>query len=73
MDPELTTSFPAFFSEAVLAHASADNVRAAYARSDLFERRQLLMNAWANYCVTPQSVERRTVCRTGQKQSAWLG
>ena len=32
------TRFPDYLSEAALAHASADKVRAAYARSDLFEK-----------------------------------
>ena len=44
------TSFPDYLSEAALAHASADKVRAAYARSDLFEKRRKLMEAWAQYC-----------------------
>ena len=45
-----TTSFPDHVSEAALAHASADKVRAAYARGDLFEKRRKLMGAWATYC-----------------------
>jgi integrase len=45
-----TTNFPDYVSEAALAHASADKVRAAYARSDLFEKRRELMEAWANFC-----------------------
>jgi len=54
-----TTSFPDFVSEGALAHASADKVRAAYARSDLFEKRRELMQAWGNYCVpTPAPAER---------------
>jgi integrase len=44
------TSFPDYLSEAALAHASADKVRAAYARSDLFEKRRELMEAWARHC-----------------------
>jgi integrase len=44
------TSFPDYLSESALAHASADKVRAAYARSDLFEKRRKLMEAWAQYC-----------------------
>jgi integrase len=44
------TSFPDYLSEAALAHASADKVRAAYARSDLFEKRRKLMEAWAQHC-----------------------
>ncbi len=45
-----TTSFPDFVSEAALAHVSADKVRAAYARGDLFQKRRALMNAWATWC-----------------------
>jgi integrase len=44
------TGFPDHVSEAALAHVSADKVRAAYARSDLFEKRRKLMDAWAAYC-----------------------
>jgi integrase len=44
------TSFPDHLSEAALAHTSADKVRAAYARSDLFEKRRELMEAWAQHC-----------------------
>jgi integrase len=44
------TSFADHVSEAALAHASADKVRAAYARGDLFEKRRKLMEAWAKYC-----------------------
>jgi len=45
-----TTDYPDHVSEAALAHVSADKVRAAYARSDLFEKRRKLMEAWATYC-----------------------
>ena len=45
-----TTNFPDHVSEAALAHVSADKVRAAYARSDLFEKRRKLMEAWADHC-----------------------
>jgi integrase len=44
------TGFPDFVSEAALAHVSADKVRAAYARSDLFAKRRELMEAWTNFC-----------------------
>jgi integrase len=44
------TSFPDHLSEAALAHASADKVRTAYARSDLFEKRRRLMEHWAAFC-----------------------
>ena len=32
-----------------LAHVEKDKTVAAYARSDLFERRRKLMEAWANF------------------------
>ena len=35
--------------EAALAHVVRNRVEAAYARSDLFERRQVLMDDWARY------------------------
>ena len=36
-------------AEAALAHVVRDKVEAAYARSDLFERRRVLMDDWAAY------------------------
>ncbi len=36
-------------AEAALAHSLGDKVERAYARSDLFERRRDLMEAWAKY------------------------
>jgi integrase len=36
-------------AEAALSHATGNSVERAYARSDLFERRAELMNAWARY------------------------
>ena len=35
--------------EAALAHVIPDATEAAYARSDLFERRRTLMQQWADY------------------------
>ena len=35
--------------EAALAHVVRDRVEAAYARSDLFERRRMLKDEWARY------------------------
>ena len=35
--------------ELALAHVNSDRVEAAYRRSDLFERRRELMEAWATY------------------------
>ncbi len=43
-----TTGFPREVIEAALAHGIKDKAEAAYARSDLFDKRRLLMEAWAN-------------------------
>ena len=43
-----TTSFPREVTEAALAHGIKDKAEAAYARSDLFDKRRLLMEAWAS-------------------------
>ena len=43
------TDAPHAVMEAALAHAVRDRVEAAYARSDLFERRRVLMEQWASY------------------------
>ena len=43
------TDFPRAVVEAALAHRVGDRVEAAYFRSDLFERRRELMQAWSDY------------------------
>ncbi len=43
------TDHPREVVEAALAHAVRNPVEAAYARSDLFERRRRLMDDWADY------------------------
>ena len=45
------TDHPRAVIEAALAHVVQNKVEAAYARSDLFERRRLLMDDWAKYVV----------------------
>lgn len=50
-------SFPSHVSEAALAHVVKDKTEAAYFRSDLFERRRKLMDAWAKFATSiPASV-----------------
>ena len=44
-----TTDAPPAVMEAALAHTVSDRTQAAYARSDLFERRRTLMRQWADY------------------------
>jgi integrase len=39
-------------AEAALAHALKDKTEAAYARGDLFDRRRVLMEKWAEFCAT---------------------
>jgi hypothetical protein len=48
-----TTSIPSAVLELALAHVNRNRVEAAYQRSDLFERRSELMNAWGDYCNGP--------------------
>ena len=43
------TNHPSEVIEAALAHVIQNRVEAAYARSDLFERRRILTDDWARY------------------------
>ncbi len=43
------TNYPRAVCEAALAHTLRDKTEAAYHRTDLFERRRDLMNAWAAF------------------------
>ena len=43
------TDHPREVVEAALAHVVENKVEEAYARSDLFERRRILMEDWADY------------------------
>ncbi len=47
---EEATTTPHAVSEAALAHVVADKVEAAYRRTDLFDKRRVLMAAWGEYC-----------------------
>ena len=47
------TDHPREVIEAALAHVVPNKVEAAYARSDLFERRRLLMDDWGEYVGEP--------------------
>lgn len=44
------SNFPREVLEAALAHIVGDKAEQAYRRSDALEKRQKLMEAWANYC-----------------------
>lgn len=47
------TSYPHAVAEAALAHVIKDKAEAAYARSDLLERRRALMTEWAAFIEQP--------------------
>jgi integrase len=49
------TNFPREVAEAALAHAVQSRVEAAYRRSDLFDKRHLLMEKWARHCQQEQT------------------
>jgi integrase len=55
------TRFENYVSEAALAHNTADKVEAAYARSDVLEKRRQLMDAWADFCAMPPAKTADTV------------
>jgi integrase len=47
------TAFPSEVREMALAHTVGNKVEAAYRRGDLFEKRRLVMDAWAKFCTSP--------------------
>jgi integrase len=47
------TSFPREIAEMALSHAVGSQVERSYARTDLFDKRLKLMDAWADYCAKP--------------------
>ena len=58
------TDTPWAVGEAALSHTLGDSTQQAYARSDLFERRRSLMEAWAEY-VAPGEFEFRIQANDG--------
>ena len=52
------TRFDNFVTEAALAHTFGDKVEAAYARSDVIEKRRRLMQQWAIFCTTAPRQDR---------------
>ena len=51
----LSNSFPHEVIEQALAHTLPNKVEAAYRRGDLLAKRAMLMQAWADYCMTVPS------------------
>jgi integrase len=48
---EEATAFPHEVKEAALAHTVENKVERAYRRTDLFEKRRAMMEAWASYAM----------------------
>ena len=48
------TNYPREVAEAALAHVLSDKVEAACRRTDLFDERRMLMEAWARFCSAPR-------------------
>ncbi|MBN9529713.1 MAG: integrase arm-type DNA-binding domain-containing protein [Alphaproteobacteria bacterium] len=47
------TAFPNEVSEMALAHRIKDKAEAAYRRGSILQKRRRLMQAWADYCLSP--------------------
>lgn len=50
------TNYPNEVAEMALAHVVGDKVEAAYRRGDMLDKRQKLMDAWAEYCSNLEGV-----------------
>ena len=48
------SGFPAEVAELALSHTVGSAVERAYRRSDMFQKRRQLADAWARYCMEPQ-------------------
>ncbi len=65
------TATPEAVAEGALAHAVGSDVRRAYQRSDLLEKRRALMSAWADYCESqPPSVADLATAKAKRKATA---
>src|SRR6266851_3254214 len=51
------SNFPRELIETALAHVIGDKAEQAYRGSDALEKRRKLMDAWANYCLTPRTAK----------------
>lgn len=56
-----STSFPSDVAEMALAHTIANKTEAAYRRGDLFAKRALMMQAWAEFCQKDTSARGRII------------
>lgn len=62
------TAYADEVSELALAHVNSDATRAAYARSELIDKRRQLMQEWANYCRNGKQVS-ATVAAIGEARA----
>jgi integrase len=60
------TNFPREVAEHALAHSLPDKVEAAYRRSDLFDKRRQMMDAWSLFCAT--TISEGAVIQLGSKR-----
>src|SRR5215472_11405885 len=60
------TNYPRELKEVALAHAIGDQTEAAYARSDLIEKRRRLMQQWASFLTAPPATARVVPLREGR-------
>jgi integrase len=56
-----TTNYPHEVCEAALAHIVGDAVVRSYRRTDFFDRRRTLSNAWSTFCSSPATDTTGTV------------
>lgn len=61
------TNFPGEVCEMALGHAVGDDTEQAYRRTDLLEKRRLLMEAWAKYCATPSQAKGKVTAFRGRR------
>src|SRR3546814_16824975 len=61
------TACPREVPEAALAHAAPNEVEAAYRRTDFFDKRRALMDAWAGFVTGDKGSKIVRLARAGQK------
>lgn len=57
------TEYPDSLAEMALAHAVESKVEGAYRRGDMLERRRVMMEEWAKYCLSKTGVVAENVLR----------
>jgi integrase len=67
------TAFPREVIKMAMAHAVGDETEAAYFRSDLFDKRRRLMEAWADFCGMPPASATVVALRAGAQDHGRRG